>query len=226
VLVRSADAFLEAIDEYEFRAFPLDADVVAVARQSIAEAGLLVVGEPHGVAETPALLYRLAVELETRVLALEWSHDELGGLPERLDLDGLWSLPTSSEFFAGDGRYTAGHFALIRRLRAEARLEQLILFDRLDPVPHPGDWRIRDRDMAERFLAEWHGSPALVVAGGFHASDEPGTMAELLRRERPGLRSAMLEYAHLPPPPPGATTLRLPRGTSAALPQSGMGVKT
>ena len=222
----SAEDFRAAVDAYQFRPVAFDGETIDLARRSLAESGLLVVGEPHGVAETPGVLYELAVGLGTRALALEWSHDELGDLPLRLDIDALWALPASAEFFSGDGRFTAGHFALIRRLRDEGRLEQLILLDRLDPIPHPGDWRIRDRDMADRLLAEWHGAPLLVVVGAFHASSEAGTMADLVRRERPGLRSLMLAFGHLPAPPAGATTLRLPPGTPAVLPQSTRGVKT
>src|SRR5688500_13375913 len=116
---------------------------------------MLVDGEPHGFAQSPSVLYALARELGTRALAFEWSHDELDGLVQDPDFDHLWGLPSTAEFFAGDGRFTAGHFALLARLRDEGRLDQLILYDRLDPVPDPDDWRIRDRQMAERLLAQW-----------------------------------------------------------------------
>lgn len=55
------------------------------------------------------------------------------------EFEPLWELPASSEFFAGDGRISAGHFALLQRLRQEGRLDQVIVFDRLDPKP-PVAW--------------------------------------------------------------------------------------
>jgi hypothetical protein len=113
------------------------------------------------------------------------------------DFDRLWTLPESAELFCGDGRITAGHFALLRRLREEGRLEQVIAFDRLDPEPLP-EWHVRDREMAERLLAEWDRRlPLLAVAGAFHAQLEPGTMATRLAADVPGLRTITLEYTDL-----------------------------
>jgi hypothetical protein len=37
----------------------------------VAEAGLIVVGEPHGIYETPAVVYSLAVAVGTRGVAFE-----------------------------------------------------------------------------------------------------------------------------------------------------------
>ncbi len=43
----------------------------------MAEAGLIVVGEPHGIYETPAVVYSLAVAVGTRGVAFEWSHEKM-----------------------------------------------------------------------------------------------------------------------------------------------------
>ncbi len=226
MLVTSAAEFRSAVDAYPFDPVRFEPSALALARASIEQAGMLVVGEPHGVAETPAVLYALALELDTRALALEWSHDELGRLAESSDIEGFWALPPTAEFFSGDGRFTAGHFALIERLREEGRLDQLILFDRLDPVPQPEDWRIRDREMAERLLSEWSGAPLLALMGGFHASLEPGTMADHLAKARPKLRPAMLVYEGPTEVPETPVRFDLPAGTPAVLPQSREGVET
>jgi hypothetical protein len=135
------------------------------------------------------------------------------------ELERLWALPPSAELFCGDGRITAGHFALLRRLRREGRLEQVIAFDRLDPDPVP-EWQVRDRELAERLLREWDRRlPLLAVAGAFHARlDTPGTMAAELTAEVPGLRPAMLVYADGPAMPPAPIVLRLPAATPAVVP--------
>jgi erythromycin esterase-like protein len=231
VVVTTASEFRTAVREYRFDSFALDGDAIDAARASVAEAGLIVVGEPHGTYETPAVVYSLAVALGTRAVAFEWSHEEMDEPVQdfvrtgSFDYERLWSLPPSAEFFCGDGRITTGHFALLQRLRAESRLEQVIAFDRLDPVPHPEDWRIRDREMAERLLAEWQGSaPLLVMTGAFHAAMQPyldpegETMTALLARERTGLVPAMLQYDNSVPMPSAPITFRLPKGTASVVP--------
>jgi hypothetical protein len=236
VVVTSPGDFRGAIREYRFGSFVFDGDSIDAAKASIAETGLVVVGEPHGVYETPGVVYSLALALETRAIAFEWSHEEMDEAVQdfvgsgSFDLERLWRLPPSAEFFCGDGRIATGHFALLQRLRDEGRLDQVIAFDRLDPEPHPGDWRIRDREMAERLLAEWDDAvPLLVVTGAFHATvhvhpdPEDETMAFRLARERGRLLPAMLQYQNWPPVPPAPIMLRLSEGTPAIVPglQSG-----
>jgi hypothetical protein len=219
----TAAEFAAAVREYRFEEHRFDPEALTAAACSLAEAGMLVVGEPHGVRETPSVAYALACELDTRALALEWSHEELEEPVQafvrdgHLDLETPWRLPPKAEFFCGDGRITAGHFALLERLRKEGRLEQVVLFDRLDPDPVP-EWQVRDRELAERLLAEWRGAPLLVLTGGFHAQLEGETMAAHLARARPGLSSASLDYGHaeLPETP---IVLRLPPGSQAVVPR-------
>jgi hypothetical protein len=141
------------------------------------------------------------------------------------DFERLWRLPPSAEFFCGDGRITTGHFALLQRLRDEGRLDHIIVFDRLDPEPHPGDWRLRDKEMAERLLAHWRDSvPLLLVTGASHAAldaqlePKGETMAALLARERAGLVPAMLTYDNSAPMPPAPITFQLSEGTPACVP--------
>jgi hypothetical protein len=219
----TAAEFVDAVRAYRFEQHPLDAAALSLAAQSISDSGLLIVGEPHGVRETPSVLYQLASTLGTRAIALEWSHEEVDqplqafvrGGP--FDFEALWSLPGTAEFFCGDGRITAGHFALLERLREEGMLEQAIAFDRLDPEPLP-EWQVRDREMAERLLAEWRGAPLLVPTGGFHAQPQGETMAAHLARARPGLSSAILDYGHAEVPE-APIVLRLPPGSRAVVPR-------
>ena len=154
----------------EFRA-AVDAYPFAAAVPPHAE-GSVLVGHAHGlrVAWEPALLYALACESGASALAFEWSDDEVGPLVDtlvesgRLDVNELWGLPEGAEAFCGDGRFTAGHVALLERLRAERRLAQVILFDRVD-------WAEPDRSakMAARLARDWNREHRLVaVVGAAH----------------------------------------------------------
>jgi hypothetical protein len=76
VVARSPAEFLRAIQSHPLDEPALDDAELARARQVLAEAGLLLVGEAHGVRETPNIVYALGRALDTRVLAFEWSHEE------------------------------------------------------------------------------------------------------------------------------------------------------
>ncbi len=243
MVVSSPSEFAAAVAEHPFADFTFEPDVLARAAASLAEAGLLLVGEPHGVRETPSVLYALAVALEARAVAFEWSHEEMEAPVQAflrsglLDFEELWSLPPSAEFFCGDGRIAAGHFALLQRLRRESRLDQVIVFDRLDPEP-PEGWEaqvgVREPEMAARLLTEWdRRRPLLVLAGAFHArleAAEGKPMAAHLACWLTGLQPAMLDYASgycwsrgelhdlSEPMPPAPITLRLGEATPAVVP--------
>jgi len=208
MVVSSPLQFARVVAEHPFPEFEFDGSSLTRAKESVRTSGLLVIGEPHGVRETPSVLYRLALALGTRAVAFEWSHEEMDEPVQRFREIGsfaferLWSLPTTSEFFCGDGRITAGHFALLERLQAEGRLDQVIAFDRLDREP-PESWeehvRAREPEMAARLLSEWdQRSPLLVLTGAFHAQlqgVEGEPMAAHLARRLTGLEPAMLNYA-------------------------------
>lgn len=233
--------FVAAVEDYVFPELALDAGALDLARETLARTGILVVGEPHGVRETPGVLYALASVLGTRAIGFEWSHEEMDRpLQEFLttgafDFADLWRLPSSSEFFCGDGRITAGHFALLRRLREEGRLDQAIAFDRLDPEPPLENWQVRDRELAERLLAHRdEGAPLLVLTGAFHARldvAEGTTMAAHLASALPGFSPAMLDYAEghcramrelhdvSAPMPDAPIRLRISRASPAVVPE-------
>ena len=141
----------------------------------------MLVGEPHGVEQTPRVLYTLVRRLGLRGLALEWAEEEL----EDLDLERLWQLPADAELFSGDGRITAGHFALIEGLRRAARLDQLVLLDRVGSVSPE-----RERGMAEQLRRELRpGIRLLAVVGAGHLT--PGAP---LREAFPEAPVAVLDY--------------------------------
>jgi hypothetical protein len=241
VVISSPDAFAAAVAGHRFVDVALEPAALESAMESIQDAGLLFVGESHGVRENPDVLYVLAVELGARAIALEWSHEEMQAplddflVTGSFDFEALWSLAPTAEFFCGDGRISAGHFAVLERLRNEDRLDQVIAADRLDPDPLPDDWQLRDREMAARLLAEWDARlPLLVLVGGLHAeldAAEGVTMAMVVARECPGVQSAIIHYVHgsawargraydvaAEPLPQGPIVVRLPEATEAVVP--------
>jgi len=202
MVVRSSTEFADAVRAHPLERLALDEAQLEQLRHELLGESLLVIGESHGARETPAVLYTVMCALDLRTIALEWSHEEMDSVVQSFlrsgsfDFEALWALPPSAEIFCGDGRITAGHFTLLERLRREQRLNRVILFDRLDPDPAPDDWRVRDREMAERLLAEWGGhGAALVAVGAFHAQhEEPGTMAHELARHV-AVRCATIHFA-------------------------------
>jgi erythromycin esterase-like protein len=80
VVASSPKEFAEAVRAYRFEGVDLDHAAIDAAGGTLAESGLLLVGEPHGASETPAVLYALIAALGIRAVAFEWSHDELDGL--------------------------------------------------------------------------------------------------------------------------------------------------
>jgi hypothetical protein len=231
VVASSPTAFAAAVAQHPFAPYTFAPEALRAAASALAETGLLVLGETHGIRETPSVVYALAVELGARAVAFEWSHEEMdeplqGFVREgAFDLERLWSLPPTAELFCGDGRITAGHFALLARLHEEGHLDQAIAFDRLDSEP-PTDWpshvRIREPELASRLLAEWDGwTPMLVVTGAFHAqleSPDGDPMAAYLARRLPSLRPAMLQHEPGPLMPPAPIVLRVGEATPAVVP--------
>jgi hypothetical protein len=187
--------FHEAVAAYpvhELRS-RFDADAVAGAKEGLARTGLFLLGEQHKQPETPRALYTLMRRFDMRGLALEWEADLApvvdAYLTQRVDASGALS---------DDGRIAEGHFALLDRLRAEGRLESLILLDATSRE-WTGPWAQRDAGMARNLLSRRDPAvPTLVVAGSFHTTlghdDEP-TMAVLVEREIPGVPNGVLEYA-------------------------------
>jgi hypothetical protein len=245
VIASSPSEFADAVGRHRLDPIGLDPSVAAGIRTALHDEGLLLLGEPHGVYETAAVVYSLAIAFDIRAVAFEWSHEEMDREVQAFVRNGvfafdlLWSLPASAEFFCGDGRITAGHFALLQRLRDEGRLDQVLVFDRLDPEPPANDWRARERELAERLLAEWDDrSQLLVLTGAFHArldADDGDTMAMHVARRRPRLATAMLDYAGgrcwsrglhdlSEPMPPAPIRLRLSPATPAVVPGPATGL--
>ena len=180
-------AFEAAVDAYDLEAVPLDETRLAPLREAlVASEGLLLVGESHGVEQTPAVLHALIRALGIRRLALEWSDDELGDIVAS-GFESLWDLPPEAEAFSGDGRFTAGHVAAAE---ARPRSTSCVLLDRASSGEE------RSLELGERLLAARRpGVPLLAVLGASHAVAAKGTAASRLVQAVPGLRPVLLRWS-------------------------------
>lgn len=164
---------------------------------SLEKTKILIVGEMHGVKENTDVIYTLFKKFRFRQLALEWDSGLKAVVEEYLetgeiDFDAIQESP--------DGRITAGHFALLKKLKDEGLLEKFICFDGSGEA----DWDARDENMAKNILAGLSDSSTLVVAGNLHAKVEPLTfndapdehhpMGERVRAHIPEVPSGKIEY--------------------------------
>lgn len=238
--------FHQAVEDYPIGAQTLDADTIRQMSTALSRDRMLIVGELHGVAETPAIVYGLVRETGARALGLELPKEEFGAVvhallaEDRPDWDALWSHAPPGVFLRGDGRVTAGHFALVRQLAVDGQLEQVVLFDA------PGE--SRDNRMAERLLTDWDRRlPIVVLVGAAHAvpsdllpnirgllggSADDLTMADQVALALPRVSIASLEYASghgwhhgeypIPSyPPHRLSVLRASTAHSACVPSGG-----
>jgi len=193
------DAFEQAVARYQLLDLAPPADALSVAAASLDRTGLFLLGEMHGIAQTPLAILGLASRLGVRALAFEWSYDELDDAvqpvlsSEKIDTEALWALPPSAEVFSGDGRFTAGHVRLLEHMAGS--LDRIVLLDRVG-----SEGQEREDGMARRLLAERRGdSPLLAILGADHVVRAPLDGLEpvglLVERELPGVANCFLALA-------------------------------
>ena len=193
-------AFIEAIKNIEIGEIDTEFDEKSVESlvTELGEAKLLLLGETHGVKENADIIYTLFKKFGFKKLALEWDK-ELREQAEKflqtgeLDFEAIKDSP--------DGRITAGHFALLKKLKDEGLLEALVCFDGETPT---ADWDTRDANMAKNIIANLANSRTLVVAGNLHTQVEPITfddekeehhpMGEHLKKQIPNVPSGKIKY--------------------------------
>ena len=162
-------------------------------------------GEVHGVAENPLIIADVVAELDIKVVALEWPrglelalHDlaRLAALPPKTGRDiGRYSLSelAAEAAWFGDGRVTAGHFAVLPRLAVE-----VVAVD--EPLISPSR-DARDRAMAANIehVLRSGDRRVLFVAGNLHTRLRPHEhyrpAGSHLARHRPDLSTIDIHYA-------------------------------
>ncbi len=193
-------AFMEAIKFAEIKEVEADFEEQSVnaLNGELSVAKLFLLGETHGVKENPDIIYTLFKKFGFRKLALEWD-TELHAQAERfletgeIDFDAIKNSP--------DGRITARHFALLKKLKDEGLLDALVCFDE---KTQSGEWDARDVNMAKKILANLSDSTTLVVAGNLHTKvvpitfdDEKGEhhpMGEYVKNQIPAVPSGQIKY--------------------------------
>jgi hypothetical protein len=189
--------FERAVADYQLIDLAPPGEALGVAAASLDRTGLFLLGEAHGVAQTPLAILGLAWRLGVRALAFEWSCDELDDVVQpvlstgSIASDALWKLPPSAEVFSGDGRFTAGHVRLLEYLGD--RLDRIVLLDRVG-----SEGSNRELGMARRLLAgRRRDSPMLAVLGAGHVVRAPLDDLEpvglLIEEELPGVANGILE---------------------------------
>jgi hypothetical protein len=191
----SLEAFHQAITEFVVAdaGLVIEPAALAAARQSLDSAGLLLLGEVHGVRENPLLIRALMQVFGLTSLALEWPED-LAPVIQAFLAGGM--LADDVWLWSGDGRITAGHLAVLAERAAAGPLE-LILFDGL--IGAGWSWSQRDEAMARRILAaSASGGPTLAVAGNAHTPTSPTELGvplgACLAQQRPGIREIQIRY--------------------------------
>ena len=189
-------AFERAVADYRMTDLAPPDEALGVAAASLDRTGLFLLGEAHGVAQTPLAILGLAWRLGVRALAFEWSYDELDEVVQpvlstgSVASDALWRLPPSAEVFSGDGRFTAGHVRLLEHLGDQ--LDRIVLLDRVGSAR-----AAREIGMARRLLAgRRRDSPMLAVLGAGHVGRAPLDDLEpvglLIEEELPGVANGIL----------------------------------
>lgn len=198
-LEKDRSAFIEAINHTQILEIETDFDETSAEalESELATTKLFLLGETHGVKENPDVIYTLFKRFGFKNLALEWepalrekTEQFLNG--EALDFDSVKDSP--------DGRITAGHFALLKKLKNEGLLEKFVCFDQGGGA----NWDKRDENMARNIVENLTDTPTLVVAGNLHTKtesitfdDEQGEhhpMGEQVKKEIPTVPSGKIEY--------------------------------
>ncbi len=162
-------AFVEAISDTKVNLIDFDFENKSMETfiAQLQEAPIFLLGEVHGVKENIDVIYTLVKKFGFRNIALEWDQNLQSVLEEYL-MSGEIAFPLIMD--SCDGRVTAGHFALIKKLNEEGVLDNVVCFDQQAPDRRTNS---RDKNMAEMILGRKSGGRILVIAGNLHAKTQP-----------------------------------------------------
>lgn len=193
-------AFIEQVRNVEIAEMDTEFDEKSVGELTTELNGskLFLFGETHGVKENANIIYTLFKKFGFKRLALEWDK-ELHTQAEKflqtgeLDFEAIKDSP--------DGRITAGHFALLKKLKDEGLLDTLVCFDE---QTQSGEWDDRDENMAKNIIANLTDDAMLVVAGNLHTEvarvafdddkAEHHPMGEHIKKQIPNVPSGKIKY--------------------------------
>ncbi len=178
---KDQQAFIEAIAVTSIKEIPaifseMDTEDLM---SSLKSTKALLLGEVHGVKENVDVIYTLFKRFGFRNLALEW-RPELKGVTEKFLESGELDFNAIQE--SPDGRISAGHFALLQKLKTEGILEGVVCYDGGAEVQ---GWNARDEAMAKNILDSLSDTPTLIVAGNFHARTESFSFDEEAGEKHP-----------------------------------------
>jgi len=195
--------FTQEVEQYIVNEIETNFDVQAVTRltDSLERTNMFLLGEIHGVAENPNIIYTLFKKFGFKRLALEWDGQELQELVNEFLNTGQLDSEYIKAKDGGDGRITAGHFTLLKKLKQENLLDDIILFD-----ANEDSWNTIDRDktMADNVLLNQADERTLVIAGNYHTRTESFTfdgetelhhpMGEYIKKQVQDLSSGKIIY--------------------------------
>ena len=151
-------AIQESVNEIDT---DFDAEAVASLTSDIESGNTFTLGEIHGVRENPDIIYTLIKKFGFKALGLEWKK-ELEEIVKNFQDNGVLDIESILE--SSDGRITAGHFSLLRKIKEENLVENIFLFDK----SRRGK---RDEGMAEEIIEQTSsGTPTIVIAGNAHTN--------------------------------------------------------
>ena len=191
-------AFIEQVKNFKIKEIntTFNENSVRELISKLNETKLFLLGETHGVKENVNIIYTLFKKFGFKVLALEWD--------KKLQIEVENFLQTGKFNFkaiqnSSDGRITAGHFALLKKLKAEKLLEKVVCFDE---QVQSGNWDDRDKSMAENIMINISKSKMIAVAGNFHTKLEPiffdgkthHPLGENIKNQIPNVPSGLIQY--------------------------------
>jgi hypothetical protein len=172
--------FRQAVEVHDLQEIETDFDESAVnsLRQQLAETQAFILGEMHGVKENPDVIYTLFKKFGFNNIALEWSERELGEVLKEFLVNNNLNFEDIKD--SRDGRITAGHFALLKKLKEEDLLGKIILFDQdIDPnIRRDTSENERDLAMSQNVLSGLGEGNTLIIAGNWHTQVNPVTASD------------------------------------------------
>lgn len=193
--------FLEAVDNFVVEEIEAEfnKDDLHSFSEQLRKGKLFILGEMHGVLENPNVIYTLIKKFGFKNLGLEWS-ELFKDLVQDFLKDGVLDFEVINK--SCDGRITAGHFALLKKLHSENLIDKSTFFDE---TTWSGSWDLRDAKMAQNILLELSNIPMIAVAGKLHtglkaiqleedSTDENHPMGEQIRKQIPDVVSGRIEY--------------------------------